>query len=122
MYTLAEKNVTMAIVRTGQPEVQPVFKVASSEFGCRVLNNYHVGEILGSHGGEYEDDCFLCCCAVQSGRSLPTFQRYLLPPSSGRWVLTSETSVNFYQTTRRNIPEDSHPELPSRLLLTQTYF
>jgi hypothetical protein len=21
---------------------------------------------------------------------------------------TSETSVNFYQTTRRNIPEDSH--------------
>jgi hypothetical protein len=23
-------------------------------------------------------------------------------------VNTSETSVNFYQTTRRNIPEDSH--------------
>jgi hypothetical protein len=23
-------------------------------------------------------------------------------------VSTSETSVNFYQTTRRNIPEDSH--------------
>jgi hypothetical protein len=23
-------------------------------------------------------------------------------------VCTSETSVNFYQTTRRNIPEDSH--------------
>jgi hypothetical protein len=22
---------------------------------------------------------------------------------------TSETSVNFYQTTRRNNPEDSHP-------------
>jgi hypothetical protein len=36
---------------------------------------------------------------------------------TGQWVLialmldaasTSETSVNFYQTTRRNIPEDSH--------------
>jgi hypothetical protein len=27
-------------------------------------------------------------------------------------VSTSETSVNFYQTTRRNNPEDSH--LPSR--------
>jgi hypothetical protein len=24
---------------------------------------------------------------------------------------TSETSVNFYQTTRRNIPEDSHLNL-----------
>jgi hypothetical protein len=36
-------------------------------------------------------------------------------PSSGRWVTlmieaesTSETSLNFYQTTRLNIPEDSH--------------
>jgi hypothetical protein len=40
-----------------------------------------------------------------------TFQRGLLPPSSGcmmEAVSTSEMSVNFYQTTRRNIPEDSH--------------
>jgi hypothetical protein len=29
--------------------------------------------IWGSHGGEYEDGCLLGCCAVQSGRSLPTF-------------------------------------------------
>jgi hypothetical protein len=28
-------------------------------------------------------------------------------------VNTSKTPVNFYQTTRRNIPEDSH--LPTRL-------
>jgi hypothetical protein len=29
--------------------------------------------------------------------------------NNGEYVLTaSETSVNFYQTTRRNIPEDSH--------------
>jgi hypothetical protein len=39
-------------------------------------------EISGSHGGEHEDGCLLGCCAVQSGRSLQTFQRYLLPPSS----------------------------------------
>jgi hypothetical protein len=38
----------------------------------------------------------------------------MLPPSSGNTALvmgvasTSGTSVNFYQTTRRNIPEDSH--------------
>jgi hypothetical protein len=28
---------------------------------------------------------------------------------------TSETSVNFYQTTRRNIPEDSHLQIPTYL-------
>jgi hypothetical protein len=25
-------------------------------------------------------------------------------------VITSETSVNFYQATRRNNPEDKHPQ------------
>jgi hypothetical protein len=34
----------------------------------------------GSYGGEYEDDCLLRYFAVQSGRSLPTFQRCLPPP------------------------------------------
>jgi hypothetical protein len=38
-------------------------------------------EILGSHSGGYGDNCLLGCCAVQSGRSLPTFQRSLPPPS-----------------------------------------
>jgi hypothetical protein len=33
-----------------------------------------VGEISGPRGGEYEDACLLGCCAVESGRSLPTFQ------------------------------------------------
>jgi hypothetical protein len=41
------------------------------------------------------------CCAVKSGSS-PTFQRCLLPPSSGQCI--SETSVNFCQTIRRNNP------------------
>jgi hypothetical protein len=31
-----------------------------------------------------KDDCLLGCCAVQSGRSLPTFQGCLVPQSSGR--------------------------------------
>jgi hypothetical protein len=31
-----------------------------------------------------EEGCLLGCCAVLSVRSLPTFQRYLLPPSAGR--------------------------------------
>jgi hypothetical protein len=35
-----------------------------------------------------------------SGRSLLTFQREA--------ASISKTSVNFYQTARRNIPEDSH--------------
>jgi hypothetical protein len=38
--------------------------------------------ISGSHGGKYEDGCLylLGCCAVQSDRIFPTFQRDLLPP------------------------------------------
>jgi hypothetical protein len=37
-------------------------------------------EISGSCGGDYEDCCLLGCCALQSGRSLPTFEGCLLPP------------------------------------------
>jgi hypothetical protein len=48
--------------------------------------------------------------AVESRRSFPTFQRCLLPPSSGctEAVSSSKMSVNIYQTTRRKNPEDSH--------------
>jgi hypothetical protein len=52
----------------------------------------------------FADYCLLGCCAEQSSRSLPAFQRFLLPSSSGR----SETSMKFYQITRRDIPKDSH--------------
>jgi hypothetical protein len=48
-------------------------------------------EISSSHGGEYEDGCLLGCCAMAM--------------EAGS---TSETSVNFYLTTQRNNPEDSH--------------
>jgi hypothetical protein len=52
-----------------------------------------MSEISGSYGGEYKDGCLLGCCAIA-----------LMMESAS----TSETSVNFYQTTRRNNPEDSH--------------
>jgi hypothetical protein len=45
-----------------------------------------------------EDDCLLGCCAA----------RGLLLSLMMEAANTSETSVNFYQTTRRNNPEDSH--------------
>jgi hypothetical protein len=43
---------------------------------------YAVGEISGSRGGEYEDNCLLASCAMLSGRNCSTFQRSFLPPSS----------------------------------------
>jgi hypothetical protein len=45
----------------------------------------------------------------EPGRNCPTFQRSLLASIIRRvTVSSSETLANFYQTTRRNIPEDSH--------------
>jgi hypothetical protein len=57
-----------------------------------------LGEISGSHGGEHEDGCLLGCCAMQSGRSLPTFQRCLLPPSSGYSTLSLCVTANVFGT------------------------
>jgi hypothetical protein len=75
-----------------------------------------------------EDDCLLGCCAVQSRRNWLMFQRCLLSPSSRRWSLvsTSETLVSFCETTRRNIPEDSHlytrrENLKSHLLIPGSF-
>jgi hypothetical protein len=57
----------------------------------------------------------LGCCGVCSGTSLPTFQRYCCIHYQGSHIPDvgdsniSETSANFYQTTQRNTPEDSHP-------------
>jgi hypothetical protein len=69
---------------------------------------------------------------AMSGGRLPTSQRCLLSPSSGRWVvevywcfrgaccLNNQgskhlwKSANFYQTTRRNILEDSHLHIRCR--------
>jgi hypothetical protein len=48
---------------------------------------------MGSHSGEFEVGCLLGCCRV-----IP-----LMMDAAN----TSETSVNFYQTTRHNNPKDS---------------
>jgi hypothetical protein len=60
---------------------------------------------------DYEDGCLLGCCDANSGTRLSTFQRSLLPPSSGRWLLsTSEKSENFYQNTQpRRQPSSCSP-------------
>jgi hypothetical protein len=51
------------------------------------------------------------CCAVQFGRSLPTFQRCFIIKAMIALMMeaarTSETPVN-YLTTQRSNPEDSH--------------
>jgi hypothetical protein len=72
----------------------------------------------GSHGVEYEGNCVPVCCTVWSGRRLSTCQRFLLPPYQGhaiamlmKSVSTCETSVNLYQATRCDIPQDSHLNL-----------
>jgi hypothetical protein len=39
--------------------------VADLAFTIIILpQQYFISEIAGSHGGEYEDDCLLECCAV----------------------------------------------------------
>jgi hypothetical protein len=51
----------------------------------------------------------LGCTAMFLIECRPTFQRCVLPPSSGRWVIasTSEISVDIQLRTRQYIPEDS---------------
>jgi hypothetical protein len=59
----------------------------------------------------FEEYSVLDCCAVQSGRSLLTFSDVLAASIIALMIgatSTCETSVNFYQTARRNIPENSH--------------
>jgi hypothetical protein len=48
-----------------------------------------------------EDGCLLFCRTMYSDRSIRTFQRCFLPPSSGRWW-GQKHLWNVYQTTLRN--------------------
>jgi hypothetical protein len=41
----------------------------------------------------------LCCSAVQSGRSLPTFQKYLLPQSRGQQIESGTSKVYILNVT-----------------------
>jgi hypothetical protein len=64
----------------------------------------------GSHGGEYEYERLLGYCAVKSlgvdGISeVVTASVVRASALMMEAVRTSETSVYFYETTRRNIPE-----------------
>jgi hypothetical protein len=59
--------------------------------------------VWGSHGGCYENGCLLGCRTVESSGSVPAFRRYLLSPSSGRWLL-----VNLCCITRLYNPENSY--------------
>jgi hypothetical protein len=74
----------------------PLFSVSKPDDSCHTgtycfykisISISIIGDISGSHGDEYEHDFLLGCCAVYSGRSLPTFQRCLHPLSSGRRVI-----------------------------------
>jgi hypothetical protein len=51
----------------------------------------------------------------RTGQKLGEIQ-VLTAVSMKETVSTSETPVNFYQTTRRNIPEDSHFQVKSLIL------
>jgi hypothetical protein len=42
----------------------PIRHAHSQRPPLMIDNVFHSCEILGSHGGEYEDDCLLGCCAV----------------------------------------------------------
>jgi hypothetical protein len=65
------------------------FKVQSRNF--ELSSSFR---IRGSQGSEHRGGCVLCCSAVQAGRSLPTFERCLLPPSPGRWSGSSARAPN----------------------------
>jgi hypothetical protein len=73
-----------------------------------IILTFYVG--FQVHGGEYEDDVFLVVAPCSLVEVYWTFQRCMLPSSSGLIALmmeaasTSETLVNFYQTTRCYIP------------------
>jgi hypothetical protein len=83
-----------------------------------MIKLYHdLGEISVSCSGENEDGCFLGCCTMLSGRSLSTIQMFAVSVIKAiitiialmmEAVSTFETSVKLYQSTRCNIPKDSH--------------
>jgi hypothetical protein len=57
-----------------------------AENGCSRVHTEEIClcEISRSYGGEYEDNNFLGCSVLYSRCSRPTFQSFVMPPSSGR--------------------------------------
>jgi hypothetical protein len=80
---------------------------------------FWLGDIPGSHGDEYEDVCLLDvapCNLVETDRSIERFRgayclHHQVIALMMEAVSTSEMSVSFYQTTRRNIPADSRLQI-----------
>jgi hypothetical protein len=58
-----------------------------------------------SHGSEYEDDCLLGFCAVQFGRSLPTFQRCLLSIIALKMKSHTFSRLNYMKLISSQAPE-----------------
>jgi hypothetical protein len=76
-----------------------VMYTAANVSGDAYINTSDTGEIPGSQGEECKDDCLLRCRAMQFDTILPTFQRRLLLPSSGRWLKRSQvlcTSTDWF--------------------------
>jgi hypothetical protein len=72
-----------------------------------------MNQLNDANSKDFEDGCLLGCSAMQSGRSVPTFQRSLLPPSSlialmMKAASTSETLVIFCHIIQSYNPDDSH--------------
>jgi hypothetical protein len=83
-------------------------KIDINRFRCQWIYwqiNINLGEISGSHGGEHEVTVFLAyaqCSLVEvyrRFRGASCLIALMMEAAS-----TSKTSVNFDQTTRRNIP------------------
>jgi hypothetical protein len=66
---------------------------------------------LGSHGGEYEDGCLVGCWALWTGRILLTFQRCLLPPLSGWWLIHRPLPDDEGSKHLWNSPSFTEPEV-----------
>jgi hypothetical protein len=68
---------------------------------------WYFGEISGSQGDEYEDVWYVAPCSLEE--IYRRFRGAYCPIALMiEAINTFETSLNFYQTTRRNILEDSH--------------
>jgi hypothetical protein len=50
----------------------------------KCIKRSFISEISSCHGGEYEVQNIMGCTAVFLIECRPAFQRYVLPPSSGR--------------------------------------
>jgi hypothetical protein len=67
---------------------------------CGTKRSERLGEVSGSHGDEYEDGCLLGCC--------DKFMALMMEA-----VTISQTSVDFVQTSCRNITQHNQCHVSS---------